>query len=548
MREEERQKRAEEREMFKKLKVWEKTTAASRIHRIQRFKDEDLLQDKTQKDASVFLGPGAATMGRDPHSRREKENIADFVAKKREMFLVQMSLDVKKAEIFKLDDKARMKEEALRKSGQMLDEDITRFDRFLQGNDAKAHRAMKHAEDMTKKKQEKLQRIKHLKAQISAIQSEISKHKEQKEECIKYKLFLDKLTPSEWRERQEDQKRQRRINRKIDWVQDQLGIINRKMQQELDQEESMIEQEFLERRQRGRGKKKTEQDEEREKAGELEKRRRQIRKKHRTQEQLEREYMDTLDCDSGEELPLYFQVPKHLLDIFTQLEEQNLFLIQNSQETEQQLEEIQQKYGEAKLSQGKRIEFLTQNIRETEKKREEEKVLCAELKQRISTKSGTNGTTELLKELTAKTAEVFRTCGFDSDHDPGTLQMLASIEQKLEELLANLEEAESRDPEQYQKLEREAEKARREKVRQQRVEIQTQKNEERLRQSLMRSQAPVHKKTGKQIMFRSPPLHQEKKVVRDTDDDAEAEELARKFGIYVAKDGQCGASKPEKQD
>merc|ERR1719299_136242 len=113
--------------------------------------------------------------------RRGKENITDFVAKKREMFLVQMSLDVKKAEILKLDEKGRMKEEALRKSQAMLDEDVTRFDTFLQANDAKAHKAMKHAEDMTKKKQEKMQRIKQLKSSISAIQSEISKHKEQTE-------------------------------------------------------------------------------------------------------------------------------------------------------------------------------------------------------------------------------------------------------------------------------------------------------------------------------------------------------------------------------
>ncbi len=43
-----------------------------------------------------------------------------------------MSLDVKKAEILKLDEKARAKEAALKKSQQMLDEDVTRFDTFLQ--------------------------------------------------------------------------------------------------------------------------------------------------------------------------------------------------------------------------------------------------------------------------------------------------------------------------------------------------------------------------------------------------------------------------------
>merc|ERR1712056_23511 len=102
----------------------------------------------------------------------------------------QMSLDVKKAEILKLDEKAKQKEEALKKSQQMLDEDVTRFDQFLQSNDQKAHKAMKNAEEKTKVKTEKIQKIKHLRSQLSAIQSEIAKHREQKDECIKFKTFL----------------------------------------------------------------------------------------------------------------------------------------------------------------------------------------------------------------------------------------------------------------------------------------------------------------------------------------------------------------------
>ena len=65
--------------------------------------------------------------------RREKENTADFIAKKREMFLVQMSLDTKKEEIRKLEEKAKLKEEALRKSELMLEADAIRFDKFLKG-------------------------------------------------------------------------------------------------------------------------------------------------------------------------------------------------------------------------------------------------------------------------------------------------------------------------------------------------------------------------------------------------------------------------------
>ena len=46
----------------------------------------------------------AASMLPMDHRRYEKESMADFIAKKREIFLVQMSLDTKRAEIRKLEE------------------------------------------------------------------------------------------------------------------------------------------------------------------------------------------------------------------------------------------------------------------------------------------------------------------------------------------------------------------------------------------------------------------------------------------------------------
>jgi len=43
------------------------------------------------------------------------------------------------------------------------------------------------------------------------------------------------------------------------------------------------------------------------------------------------------------ETPMYFTNPEQLLEIFKQLEENNMFLIQNSQETERILEELKVK-------------------------------------------------------------------------------------------------------------------------------------------------------------------------------------------------------------
>lgn len=96
---------------------------------------------------------------------------------------------------------------------------------------------------------------------------------------------------------------------------------------------------------------------------------------------------------SGEDLPMYFTHPQQLLDIFQALEEQNLFLIQvsqggavekqvrlvldsrhslqhatsqNSQETEQALEELKQSFRETRAKMDAKTQALRENICELE--------------------------------------------------------------------------------------------------------------------------------------------------------------------------------------
>merc|ERR1719183_515976 len=270
--------------------------------------------------------------GLEAEVRRDQENILDFVEKKREMFLVQMSLDVKNAEIKKLDEKAKQKDEALKKSQQMLDEDVSRFDAFLQNNDQKAHKAMKDAEEETKKKQDRLQRIKHLKSQLSAIQSEIAKHREQKEECMKYKAFLEKLTPQDWKDQKAEDKIQRKRERRQRFVDSEMAKYNAQMEADFAQEERMLEERVAEAA-KGRRRNRREQEEAaREQEKELERRKQKIRRRYPTEEAVAAEYVEV---SSGEEMPLFFTKPSQLLEVFTSLEEQNLFLIQTSQDKEQ---------------------------------------------------------------------------------------------------------------------------------------------------------------------------------------------------------------------
>lgn len=407
MREEERQRRAEERERVKHQHVWEKVTAASRHSRTRRIDDID----DTCGASAARPDVRPEGLGRD--ARRDKENISDFVAKKREMFLVQMSLDVKKAEILKLDARAKDKEEALNKSKQMLDKDVERFDAFLSTNDDRAHDAMQKADTKAREKQERVIKIKQLKSQLSAIQSEIAKHREQKDECLRFKDFLVNLTPAEWKEQKREEKKQRKLHRRRIAVDARMGEIEERMQAEIEAEEQAFKEKEEKEKKGRRRQKKSEEDEQKER-DQMEARRRRIARKYPTRDQVDAEYQE---YSSGEEMPLYFQEPKQLLDIFTSLEESNLFLIQNSQDTEQALEELDQKFAVLKRTREAMSNKMHLQISQLERQIFEEKSKCDELKQAISQKHGGSEVEELLEGLAGGVVDVHGVCSHENQDD-----------------------------------------------------------------------------------------------------------------------------------
>merc|ERR1712039_649606 len=197
--------------------------------------------------------------------RKSEKEIRNYVSRKREVFLAHMACDVKRAEIIRLEEKAKMKEEALGKSQTMLEEDTKQFEEFLQSRIARAQKATKDAEACAKKKQDRQQKIKQVKSQIAGVQSEIGKFREVREECMRYKQFLDKLTPNEWKEEQRDIKKARQNKRKQDWVATRMVPILKTIKDEeekLDRAAANAEgdQDYQSRR-RGKQKRKEEEEE-----------------------------------------------------------------------------------------------------------------------------------------------------------------------------------------------------------------------------------------------------------------------------------------------
>jgi hypothetical protein len=471
-----------------------------------------------------------------------KENVRMLVQKKREMFLVQMRLDVKKKEIIKLEDKARAKEEALKRSQAMLDEDITRFDTFLQANDANALEAMKKAEECAKKRTEVVQQIKMMKQQNAQIQSETSKLREQREEAMRYKKFLEDMTPKEWKEQQLEMRRERRVAKRERWISEQRDGFAAEVQREISAEEQRLVEvlEGLKRKLKRSPNARSQKDIKEEIASlesDFQARKRKLERTIPSRDILELDYRDE---DEDEELPLYFQEPQQLIEAFAHIEEQNLFLIQNVQTAEHELEEVESRYKGMISDLQSKVNHMKKAKIDLDKQIKTEEKEIERIKGTFQSKSNIEAQANELKKLDSKVKKVFRTCQSDNTGDPNTLQMLSIIEAKLEELLGYMEEA---DPDIVTLYERRKEIERRERVKDARKAEMLKKNEDRLKASLLRSQAPVMRKTGKQIMFRSP-KQQEKKQVKDNSEEQGMIADHSLFGVHF-RDGKSYTELPD---
>jgi len=504
MRDEEKRRKKEYRETQSKLKVWEKTTRGklpTGAERLRQLIGEEAAAKPRTRKAKV-KGEGHLAKQPDALERRgERECMADFLAKKKEMFYTQLSLDVKREEIQKLQDKATQKEEALRRSEQKLEEDAIRFDTFLKENDKRAHDAVKEAEAATKKKNDKVQEIKRLNQQLQAVSSEMSKQREALDDCLKYREFLDGLTPEvhfqenkKLKAERQEERRQRRIAKRVE-------AEEAKRRDEYEHELAAAQAAAASPKRKG--------------------------KKNKVAPESPKvkppDPVDPADFDdepltsSDEECPMYFKQPRQLLDIFEELEEQTLFLIQNCQETERQVEELKQHFADTQTETDAKATSQRKQIRELNKAIDEEEAKKEKLEQRMASAGTDSAQAELLRKLNDTTARVYEQCGF-GDGGGQTLTMLADLEARLEQLLDHVE---TLPPDYVAKAEKYKEKKRRERNRIEAQKVADAEREERNRKSVERSMQAPKKRTGRMVMHRSRPPRKKVDVEVDevNDDD-----------------------------
>ncbi|XP_069101669.1 cilia- and flagella-associated protein 100-like isoform X3 [Argopecten irradians] len=467
LRDKERQRKKQERLRQRGLHVHEKTTYSSKVNfrtaSMIRPADSDEEKDGEDGDKTVSVKDDpqyTIRVTRDRHV--EKESLAEYIAKKREMFLVQYSLGVKRDEMKKLEEMAQKEEKKLELAEQYLEEDAAMFDEFLKENDANSAEAVREAENETKAKLEKVAEVKKINTQMMTIKSEISKYEDTLKEYQLYRKFLDSLTPQEVRE-ERDIKRQKRREEKQREQEKNMQVLKKSGGALADKSKKKVPSKT------GSAIKKSDQD------------------------SVISAMLDS-DEDSDEELDLYFTDPHQLLDIFAELEEQNLSLIQNSQETEEALEEMKQTIKQTKIKMEKETQILKDQIDKLNTQILKEEARAEDLK--IKAKMFSYGEfkaedqEKMLQALNKKVEEVYRSCIGDNEANISTLQMLTNIENRLEELF---EQIETMPQDKVEAAEKAKEKERRLKLREEKMEQQRLHQEERVRKALERAKAEPKK-------------------------------------------------------
>uniref|UniRef100_A0A8C8RYX6 Cilia and flagella associated protein 100 n=1 Tax=Pelusios castaneus TaxID=367368 RepID=A0A8C8RYX6_9SAUR len=499
----------QERERKKTLKVHEKMTHSTMMNAKQMGFKKELQKEEEAEDRELAAEAErlkalqesiswkiAVTKGR--KLQVEKETLHEYIDKKRQMFLLQYTVAIKRDEIQKLETLAAEEEAKLEKAEHYLEKDAAMFDEFLKENDKNSAQALKIAEKETKAKIEKIIEIRELTAQMMSIQSEISRFEDTLKEYKMYKNFLYQLSPKEWREEYDKkQMTAKAMKASLEVKEEKISVSPIMPKSKCSQEvfptiPHWVQLPLLkgcffwvQARIQHCGP---------DAANYL------ISPRNQLLTQTHVLYFPSKEPE------LYFTDPQQLLNIFTELEEQNLSLIQNSQETEETLDELRHTLTTTRTKMDREIEQLKQLATTLKASiiKEEETAADLELKARVFSFGEYKADVQdkMLVSLNRKVTDVYRRCIGENEANLGTLQMLTVIEHQLDDLLECLERVPQAKIEQAEKAK---EKERRMRLRDEKVRQQRQLQEERLQRALARAQADIKKKTGRKLMFRSEP-------------------------------------------
>uniref|UniRef100_A0A3B3V8J7 Cilia and flagella associated protein 100 n=1 Tax=Poecilia latipinna TaxID=48699 RepID=A0A3B3V8J7_9TELE len=189
---------------------------------------------------------------------------------------------------------------------------------------------------------------------------------------------------------------------------------------------------------------------------------------------------------------LYFTDPQQLLDLMSELTEQNLSLIQNSARVGEGLEKLRQTVDTTRRKIENEEEKIALQIKELNQKLDKEKARGTKLEQMVQlhVSLSSQDQDEMLDALDEKVTEVYSACVENRITDLSTLQKVAKIESRVFSLLQSLE---GMPVERLAVVKKVKDSEKRSRMREEKLMEQREKQKERMKRYLERSLADSKK-------------------------------------------------------
>ncbi|XP_037702639.1 coiled-coil domain-containing protein 38 [Choloepus didactylus] len=491
--------------MNRSMKIHQKSTFSSRM-KSRSHLSKIAFYAETPGGSFENLGLDPTLVLRLTEGSDTKRTVHEFINDQRDRFLLEYSLATKRNTIKRFERSIALKEKKLKKAERKLQDDAMAFEEFLRENDQKSVDALKTAAQETINKLQMTAELKKANMEAQTVKSEIAKTEFLLKEYMRYGYFLLKLSPKHWQMQQALKRMRIPINK------ENMSLMLPKLlantlqakKREDNLEGASRRASFSEDPSLGKGS----QGKQRGKPTPTLEKMKSFSPNH--PESISSEDSSEFDdTDYNLEPELYFKEPEELLQVLTELEEQNLILVQYSQDIDENLEDVNKREKAIQDKINTNIEFLLEHkeILQANCLREEEKAAELELRSRLFSFGEFNSEAQekLIDSLSKKINQVYKVC--IGDAEVGSLnpvQKLVKVESRLVELSDLIDSVPKENVEAIEKLKQ---KERQQKLREDKIKEKQKHQEERLKAALERAVAQPKKKLGRRLVGRSkPPL------------------------------------------
>ncbi|CAG7830070.1 unnamed protein product [Allacma fusca] len=484
-----------------------------------------------------------------------------YITHRKRLFYLDHAIHARRLALKKLRRDAELEERALKNFEWLVQFTQDAFDTFLKENDDDTMAAVHAAETALKEKLEKMLEARTLSIHINTVKTDILAANESLKECKSYMKFLDDIATELMRrdelEATRAARRQQQIKEEmLKFLKEGMTLTEARAAVKANENEAIIDT-FGGKFSKNSGEQIADDTSDAHFLSQLQEEAQggmvSIEENESPSETLlgedpdgfnESELLNSMELVGGNEVTdrqelanLSFTNPKQLLDIYLEMEEQNLSLIQHAQHSEETLEGIQGQIRKTKKIMDHKARLLRNEINKTEAANDKMEERVHAIKAIINMFSGghydVKGQEKFMRLLRKHVSKVFKTAitnnKIANDSQLTAVLMLTAVEKQFEDLVRDIE---SMPTEVVVKISREMEKDRRENERLERMQDRKYKQSQRVNRSIERAKAPVKHKRGRPLFPRSRPP---KEVINLSQNDLDIKAAEDEYNYYFGE-------------